>query len=630
MAKKTQATGLFGSNGGTDGNKPVECLGLSFPNDEARRAHFTALLREKLKDPAFRKIEGFPIGDDEDILAMSDPPYYTACPNPFIGEFLSKSGSRKATGQEYHREPFTADVSEGKSDGLYSAHSYHTKVPHKAIVRYALHYTEPGDVILDGFSGSGMTGVAAQLCGCPPTDFRQEVEMERQAAGYPAPKWGERRVILSDLSPVASFISANYNIPVDAQAFRQVGAAILSALREQIGTNYETSHPKSKSKGRINYTVWSEVFRCQHCGGEVVFLEEGLDDESKSVKDSFPCPKCKATLTKRSMERIIETRYDSALKKTVSATKRKPILINYSVGGDKYEKKLDADDLAILDRLQGETPSEWFPIFRMMHASEEIERWGDNWRAGTANFSHIHHLYLSRPLDAMSHLWKLADKIPAARNRMFAKFFVEQAVWGLSILARYAPTHFSQVNQYMSGLLRVLSQHAECSPWYILDGKLARLIRDFGQCRWSGKSACISTSSCTQLPIPDDSVDYIFTDPPFGDNLAYAELNFLIEAWHRVFTNMKPEAIMSDTQKKALTEYQDLIRRCFKEYHRVLKPGRWMTVVFHNSQNTVWNAIQEAIRSAGFVIADVRTLDKKQGSFNQVLAKGAVVTVHAP
>ena len=44
-------------------------------------------LREKLKDPEFRKIEGFPIGSDEDILALSDPPYYTACPNPFLEDF---------------------------------------------------------------------------------------------------------------------------------------------------------------------------------------------------------------------------------------------------------------------------------------------------------------------------------------------------------------------------------------------------------------------------------------------------------------------------------------------------------------------------------------------------------------
>ena len=73
---------------------PVECLGMKFPNDEARRAHFTEKLREKLKDPAFRKIEGFPIGEDEDILAMSDPPYYTACPNPFIEDFARCFGKR--------------------------------------------------------------------------------------------------------------------------------------------------------------------------------------------------------------------------------------------------------------------------------------------------------------------------------------------------------------------------------------------------------------------------------------------------------------------------------------------------------------------------------------------------------
>ena len=63
-------------------DQPVTCLGMTFPNDAARREYFTEQLRAKLKDPEFRKIEGFPIGEDEDILALSDPPYYCACPNP--------------------------------------------------------------------------------------------------------------------------------------------------------------------------------------------------------------------------------------------------------------------------------------------------------------------------------------------------------------------------------------------------------------------------------------------------------------------------------------------------------------------------------------------------------------------
>ena len=147
---------------------PVTCLGMTFENDEARRAYFTEKLRKKLQDPEFRKIEGFPIGSDEDILTLSDPPYYTSCPNPWIADFIAEWEAQKPKqpeGYHYHREPFAADVSEGKNDPIYNVHSYHTKVPHKAIMRYILHYTEPGDIVFDGFCGTGMTGVAAQMCG---------------------------------------------------------------------------------------------------------------------------------------------------------------------------------------------------------------------------------------------------------------------------------------------------------------------------------------------------------------------------------------------------------------------------------------------------------------------------------
>src|ERR1039458_3706335 len=70
----------------------VECLGVKFENDAARRAYFLDRLREKLKDPEFRKTEGFPIGSDEDILRISDPPFYTACPNPFLQDFVRDNG----------------------------------------------------------------------------------------------------------------------------------------------------------------------------------------------------------------------------------------------------------------------------------------------------------------------------------------------------------------------------------------------------------------------------------------------------------------------------------------------------------------------------------------------------------
>ena len=132
-------------------------------------------------------------------------------------------------------------------------------------------------------------------------------------------------------------------------------------------------------------------------------------------------------------------------------------------------------------------------------------------------------------------------------------------------------------------------------------------------------SGCITTAGTTaSLGLPDDSVDYVFTDPPFGENIYYADLNFLVESWHRVLTNAAPEAIVDRFKGKGLPEYQRLMQRCFEEYRRVLKPGRWITIVFHNSRNAVWTAIQEALLAAGFVVADVRTMDKRQGSYRQV------------
>ena len=154
-----------------------------------------------------RDIEGFPNADDEDIIALSNAPFYMACPNPFIQDFINEHGTvYDEENDDYHREPFAADVSEGKGDPLYTAHGYHTKVPHKAIMRYILHYTNPGDIVFDGFCGTGMTGLACQACGSD--DYLLKEQMLRD---IPNAEWGTRYSIMNDLAPIASFIAKNYN-----------------------------------------------------------------------------------------------------------------------------------------------------------------------------------------------------------------------------------------------------------------------------------------------------------------------------------------------------------------------------------------------------------------------------------
>ena len=595
----------------------VECLGLTFPSEDARRAHFHEKLRAKLKDAEFRKTEGFPKASDEDILNLSDPPYYTACPNPFLEEFIHYYGKSYDPTVPYVRKPFAVDVSEGKSDPIYSAHSYHTKVPYKAIMRAILHYSEPGDLVLDGFAGSGMTGVAAQFCGAPDSDFKKQIEEEWRIGGDPLPSWGARRAILGDLSPAATFISANYNTQFDTAAFQSEARRILGEIKAEIGWMYATRHADGSQNGSINYTVWSEVFSCSDCGGEVIFLEEALDPTNNRVKEQFPCPHCSAELTKDSLQRRMESLIDPATGMPWNRVRLVPVLINYSIGSKKFEKKPDKQDRACLTRigdlaLPATVPNDQFPIDEMYHGS----------RLAPKGFTRIHHLYLPRTLQVLGAYVKAVQGIADTRLRNALLILALHQFPNASIMNRYRPAS-SFGNAPLGGVYYVSSMIAEANVFALIEGSVRRISRmvasGLGRATLAGTGVITTTSGAAHLPgLTDCCVDYIFTDPPFGENIYYADLNFLPESWLRVRTDSRPEAIVDRAKGKTLFDYGHLMTVCLTEYYRVLKPGRWMTMVFHNSSNAVWAAIQESLSQAGFVVADVRTLDKQQGSYRQL------------
>ncbi len=373
---------------------PVECLGMTFENNEARRAYFTEKLREKLKDPEFRKIAGFPIGEDKDILALSDPPYYTACPNPFLNEYVSVYGRLFHETENYHKEPFFSDVREGKSDPIYNGHSYATKVPHKAIMRYILQYTNPGDLVLDGFAGTGMSGLAAQLCGDQSLieDLGYRVTKEREILdkdGKKFSKIGHRLSVLVDLSTIAGFISYNFNTPINEDEFKKETKNILSDIEENYSWMFFTLHqPNDKiikklskeiqsctdfdsckemvnryfaeqtkfSENEIKFSlihsvVWTDIFLCPECGGEINFWDVALDQREKKILDHFECPHCSVLLSKRKLERAWTIFYDEYLDKTVKQSKQEPAIINYYFAGRKFEKKPDIFDKELLKKI---------------------------------------------------------------------------------------------------------------------------------------------------------------------------------------------------------------------------------------------------------------------------------------
>jgi 16S rRNA G966 N2-methylase RsmD/predicted RNA-binding Zn-ribbon protein involved in translation (DUF1610 family) len=638
------------------------------PEEEQQKEIYRKRLKEALQDPEFRNIPGFPIGTDEAILELSDPPYYTACPNPFMTEIIEEWQKERqeirqqlglpdetVEGNGYHREPFAADVSEGKNNPIYNAHSYHTKVPHPAIMRYILHYTDPGDIVFDGFCGTGMTGVAASFCG-----ERKEVEklgyyiddefniFDNANKKNKISHIGKRKSILNDLSPAATFIAYNYTNDINGNSFHFIFKNNIEELEKELSWMYDTLHTgwsiKEKDqrkwnnkdinsasvKGRIEYTIWSDIFVCPECGDELILWEIAVDLVNGAFFEKIYCPNCKAEITENDLERKWEKVFDPGLQKIVDRAKQKPVLINYSLGKKRFEKKPDELDLEKIKKIENSNFVYWLPVDKLPE--------GDNTGQpiGSHGANHVHQYFNIRTNHILSKFWELSKNKNLTEDiTKRIQFIATASMLKLSRRIIFSPARKG------GGTVATVALYFPSLSWEknaieFLKRKFKAISKTININLSSRNSNnIISTQSSSLFNIPSSSIDYIFIDPPFGGNLMYSELNFLWESWIKVKTNNIQESIVNKHQQKQLSDYQQLMELCLKEFYRILKPNHWLTIEFHNTKNQVWTSIQEATLKSGFVIADVRVLDKKQSSFKQetsisIAKKDLIISCYKP
>ena len=507
-------------------------------------------------------------------------------------------------------------MSEGKNNAIYNAHSYHTKVPHPAIMRYILHYTEPGDIVYDGFAGTGMTGVAAQICEKPDEATKYIIEKEFKSYGFPKPSWGSRKAILCDLSPIATFIAYNFTTHVEVLEFEEKALSILNEIKQEYEWMYKTKHSNG-AIGLINYTVWSDVFTCPNCTSEIVFWKVAMSKKDGKVMEEFSCPNCNVLHTKKSVEKTWVTKFDKTLGNSIRQTKVVPVLINYSVGSKRFDKEPDSDDISLINKIDNMSTSYWSPKDELPYGynTEQPKR--------SNGITHIHHFYTARTLVILESIYR---KCNSEKYLLFILTGILQISSKQSSFRYDSRNPENTAGGILKGTLYIPSISREGSIFQNYSRRLSS-IANLVQKHLSfinKKHVLINSASANASTLKENSVDYIFTDPPFGANIMYSELNFIWEAWLKVKTNSTEEAIENKSRNKGFLEYTELIRLSFADYFRVLKPGKWMTVEFSNTSAAIWNGIQNAIQRAGFVIANVAALDKQQGSFKAVTTATAV------
>ncbi|MHC4616934.1 MAG: DNA methyltransferase [Planctomycetota bacterium] len=493
-----------------------------------------------------------------------------------IAEFIEKHATPyDPEADTYRRAPFALSVKAGKNSPIYNAHSYHTKVPPEGIVPYIEHYTEPGDLVLDPFCGSGMTGVAALMTG--------------------------RHAVLNDLSPAAVHIAHNYTMPVDLDALQREFMRIQEAVKDEFDWLYGTTCDRCGGQASVQYAIWSDVFKCGRCGSEVVLWDVAVDSDTGKVARRFACPTCKAEWSKRQLTRI---RSDMVLIRY-----RCPVC-SPSIG----ERRATPEDTAHLSEIQEQDIPYWYPDVEI-DSGREMMRHGLLKRG----LSRTTDFYTKRNLWAISALWESVTQIGDEHLRSSLRFLVTAILHRATFLNRLRP---SRAGDPLSGTLYVGALTREDHVGLLSERKLAQVLKSLRYTRKGSSVAVIKGSATSLTSVANESIDYIFTDPPFGENIFYADCSILWESWLQDYTDESLEIVCNDRRVgepfKTLQDYQDLMTAAFGEMSRVLKPGRWISVVFHNSDDRIWQSILDAAETAGLELAEINAFDKVQLSFKGV------------
>jgi len=501
----------------------------------------------------------------------------------------------------YNAPAFDKPIEATKATAIYNMHTYWSKKPHDAIREYIRHYTKPGDLVLDPFCGSGGTALAALMEG--------------------------RKAIAIDRSPAATFITKNYCTPVDVEELQKAFDELKRKVKPEIDWLYETRCDRCGGKATTAYTVYSQVFQCPRCLEKVPLFDcveiDGETAKGKSKKVSV-CPFC----LKKGHEEIIRSqghKFGSVpmLVSYFCESGCRPVRSErrYNDSNKKKHEYFEKYDLAKLREIEAKKIPHWYP-------DAELAEVIPYWMLFKKDF---------RPTDAQRlvdlftkrNLWALAAILDAATHTRdpyddILRFTVTSFLLNLSKLYKHREGGGGQPtgNYYIPQINRENEAWASFERKYKDVLEAHSLLPSVLKC----SEVIVSTDTAVNLnSIPSNSVDLVFTDPPYAGKYQYGELNFVWEAWLQLDTQWYGDEItINEIRGKTEADWTNLMRQAMTESFRVLKPGRWLSLCYHDTSEGTWSLVQDIMAEVGFLPdtgGDALYIDTGQKTYNQSQAE---------
>lgn len=471
------------------------------------------------------------------------------------------------------RKPIDYTVEAKPHTPVYRMHRYFARRPYSVFRELVNYYTKEGDIVLDPLCGGGVTIVEGLRL--------------------------KRKVIGVDLNPMATFITKTECMSVNLARLKEEFNRISSVTKKDIEELYETKCPECKKNTPFQWMEWSHIYECPHCGNSALIF-----DCKKKGNGRYECNACKKVFV-------------------VTRSKRlggRPTRIKFSCNhcpnkGIKIPDNNDIERVSLLKKDFSDIIKDkdlWYPTADMP-MDYDLRRPYNHPMKKFIDF------LTQRNLISIAMLFKEVNKIEDDELRyIMLNTFTSTLSWVTKLCVE--PGHGWPISAYWVAdvhyELNVWSQFNNRFKWYLRgknysNAEIGNYFKEAGKFEDIRKdsTAWILTKSSAKLPIPDNAVDAVITDPPYGWNVKYSELSNFSTIWleslfKTSLVDNKDEAIISEYQNKNELAYEELLFRVFKECYRVLKPNGWMVMTFNNKESGVWMALLRAAQRANFYLPE--------------------------